>query len=82
MLTNPPGLNTLTHAIIGCGIRVHREIGPGVLENIYNECMQYELRQEGLRFDRERPVPLVYKARSCDRATTSTWSWRTASLSS
>ena len=49
MLTNPAGMNTLTHAIIGCGIRVHREIGPGVLENIYNECMQYELRQEGLR---------------------------------
>ena len=61
MLTNPAGMNTLTHAIIGCGIRVHREIGPGVLENIYNECMQYELRQEGLRFDRERAVPLVYK---------------------
>jgi GxxExxY protein len=61
MLTNPAGMNTLTHAIIGCGIRVHREIGPGVLENIYNECMQYELRQEGLRFERERAVPLVYK---------------------
>jgi GxxExxY protein len=61
MLTSPAGMNTLTHAIIGCGIRVHREIGPGVLENIYNECMQYELRQEGLRFDRERAVPLVYK---------------------
>jgi GxxExxY protein len=61
MLTDPAGMNTLTHAIIGCGIRVHREIGPGVLESIYNECMQYELRQEGLRFDRERAVPLVYK---------------------
>jgi GxxExxY protein len=61
MLTNPAGMNTLTHAIIGCGIRVHREIGPGVLENIYNECMQYELRHEGLRFDRERAVLLVYK---------------------
>ena len=61
ILTNPAGMNTLTHAIIGCGIRVHREIGPGVLENVYNECMQYELRQEGLRFDRERAVPLVYK---------------------
>jgi GxxExxY protein len=46
MLTNPAGMNTLTHAIIGCGIRVHREIGPGVLENIYNECMQYELARK------------------------------------
>jgi len=61
MLTNPAGVNSLTHAIIGCAIRVHREIGPGVLENVYNECMQYELRQEALRFDRERAVPLVYK---------------------
>jgi GxxExxY protein len=61
MLTNPAGVNSLTHAIIGCAIRVHREIGPGVLENVYNECMQYELRQEGLRFDRERAVALVYK---------------------
>ena len=37
MLTNPAGMNILTHAIIGCGVHVHREIGPGVLENIYNE---------------------------------------------
>ena len=69
MLTNPAGLNTLTHAIIGWGIRVHREIGPGVLENIYNECMQYELRQEGLRFDREQAVPLVLHLLEDDQIT-------------
>ena len=61
MLTDPHGINDLTHAIIGCGIRVHTEIGPGLLESVYNECMQYELRAKGLRFDRERAVPLVYK---------------------
>ena len=61
MLTDPHGINDLTHAIIGCGIRVHTEIGPGLLESVYNECMQYELRVKGLRFDRERAVPLVYK---------------------
>jgi GxxExxY protein len=61
MLTDPTGINALTHAIIGCGIRIHSEIGPGLLENIYNECMQYELGAKGLRFDRERPMPLVYK---------------------
>ena len=61
MLADPHGINDLTHAIIGCAIRVHSEMGPGLLENIYNECMQYELRGRGLHFDRERAVPLVYK---------------------
>jgi len=61
MLTDPEGINDLTHAIIGCAVRVHSEIGPGLLENIYNECMQYELHAKRLHFDRERAVPLVYK---------------------
>ena len=61
MLTDPEGINELTHAIIGCAIRVHSEMGPGLLENIYNECMQHELHASCLHFDRERAVPLVYK---------------------
>ena len=61
MLTDPEGINELTHAIIGCAIRVHSVMGPGLLENIYNECMQHELHASRLHFDRERAVPLVYK---------------------
>jgi GxxExxY protein len=61
MLTDPCGRNALTRAIIGCAIDVHREIGPGVLENVYNECLQAELRRHRLKFDLERQVPLTYK---------------------
>lgn len=61
MLTDPTGVNVLTSAIIGCAVRVHRVIGPGVLESIYSECMQHELREQGMRFDLERAVPLIYK---------------------
>lgn len=63
MLMDPGGINVLTGAIIGCGVRVHEEIGPGVLENIYHECLQYELRDQGLSFRVEHPVPLIYKGR-------------------
>ena len=61
MLTDPSGLNALTRAIIGCAIEVHREIGPGLLENVYSECLQAELRRHRLKFDLERQVPLTYK---------------------
>ena len=61
MLTNPYGTSPLTESIIGCAIRVHKVIGPGVFEKIYSECLTYELKKRGLSFERERPVPLVYK---------------------
>jgi GxxExxY protein len=61
MLTGPHGTSPLTKSIIGCAIRVHRIIGPGVFENIYVECLAYELHEQKLAFERERLVPLVYK---------------------
>ena len=61
MLADPAGTNELTRAIIGCGIRVHQAIGPGVFESVYAECMAYEMSEQGLRFDTGRPVPIVYK---------------------
>ena len=61
MLTDPYGTSPLTKAIIGCAIRVHRVIGPGVFEKVYSECLAFELKRQGLSFERERPVPLVYK---------------------
>jgi len=56
----PEHLNDLTHAIIGVMIRVHRVLGPGLLESIYRRCVAYELRQAGFKVDEERAVPLVY----------------------
>ncbi len=61
MLTDPHGTSPLTKAIIGCAIRVHRVIGPGVFENVYAECLAYEFHENGLVFEKERLVPLVYK---------------------
>jgi GxxExxY protein len=56
----PAALNELTHRIIGILIRVHRTLGPGLLESVYRRCVAYELRHAGLRVDEERAVPLVY----------------------
>jgi GxxExxY protein len=61
MLADPHGTSPLTKSIIGCAIRVHRVIGPGVFENVYAECLAYELHEHRLAFERERLVPLVYK---------------------
>jgi GxxExxY protein len=61
MLTDPFGTNSLTNTLIGCAIRVHRFIGPGVYEKIYSECMEHELKEQGLNFELGRPVALVYR---------------------
>ena len=61
MLTDPFGTNSITKRIIGCAIRVHDNLGPGLFENIYQECMQYELRDDGLSFEVQVEAPVVYK---------------------
>lgn len=61
MLTDPFGTNKITRAIVGCAIRVHDVVGPGVFENIYNECMQYERKDAGLSVEVNRMAPVVYK---------------------
>ena len=61
MLRDPGGLNGLTSAIIGCGVRVHQALGPGLFESVHSECMQYELTASGLHFTAGRPVGIVYK---------------------
>jgi GxxExxY protein len=53
--------NELSKMIIGCAIEVHKQLGPGLLESAYQECMYYELRQIGLKVQKEKPMPVVYK---------------------
>ena len=53
--------DTLTEGIIGACIEVHRHLGPGLLESVYEQCISHELVLRGLRFERQRPIPLVYK---------------------
>ncbi len=53
--------NQITEKIIGCAIEVHRNLGPGLLESAYEECLVFELSKAGLRVDRQKAVPVVYK---------------------
>jgi GxxExxY protein len=55
------GLNKITDRIIGCAIEVHRNLGPGLLESSYEECLAYEMKQQGLIFERQKEMPVVYK---------------------
>ena len=50
---------TLTSQIIGCAIEVHKGLGPGLLENAYEECLCYELSSAGLAFARQVALPVV-----------------------
>ena len=53
--------NEITEIIIGCAIRLHKAIGPGLLESAYEECMDYELRRTLLNIERQKPLPLIYE---------------------
>ena len=53
--------NELSNKIIGCAIEVHKQLGPGLLESAYQECLYYELIQTGLKVTKEKPMPIVYK---------------------
>ncbi|HET7697729.1 MAG TPA: GxxExxY protein [Vicinamibacterales bacterium] len=61
MLTDPYGTSPITKRIIGCAIKVHDVLGPGLFESIYNECLQYEFKQERLSFQSNIAAPVVYK---------------------
>src|ERR1700733_13108328 len=51
----------VTYAVIGAAIEVHREMGPGLLESVYQKCMEVELKLRGLAVQPRKPVPVVYK---------------------
>jgi len=53
--------NELSKIIIGCAIEVHKHLGPGLLESAYQECLLYELMDAGLKVQKEKPMPIVYK---------------------
>ena len=53
--------NEISHKIIGCAIELHKALGPGLLESVYEVTLAYDLRQEGLDVKAQVPIPLVYK---------------------
>jgi len=54
-------INQITEKIIGCAIEVHKQLGPGLLESAYEECLYYELKNYGLEGKKQLALPLVYK---------------------
>jgi len=61
-------LEELSRIAVDCGYRLHREIGPGLLETVYEVLLGEELRQAGLLFQRQVPVPIQYKGVVFDNA--------------
>ena len=57
----------LTRLIIGAAIEVHRELGPGLLESVYQACLVMELDEIGLDVETEIPMPVVYKGTEIDQ---------------
>lgn len=54
-------LNDKSALVIGCAMKVHTALGPGLLESAYQECLHYELLESGLHVKRELALPIVYK---------------------
>jgi GxxExxY protein len=61
-------LDAITETIIGAAIDVHRVLGPGLLESAYERCLDYELRDRGLRVERQQPLALTYRNMRLDSA--------------
>ena len=54
-------LNDLTYQVLGCAIEVHKHLGPGLLESVYEKCFIRELELRGIEYHRQLWVPLQYK---------------------
>ncbi|HRG69945.1 MAG TPA: GxxExxY protein [Saprospiraceae bacterium] len=54
-------LNDLSYQVIGCAIEVHKTLGPGLLESVYEKCLLKEFRLNGIDYSNQLKVPLNYK---------------------
>lgn len=61
-------INELSYKVIGAAIEVHRELGPGLLESIYEVCLCRELSLRNLKFKKQVEVPIIYKGVKLDTA--------------
>jgi len=56
-----PTSDEITNLIIGAAIEVHRELGPGLLESVYEVCLAYEISRRGLKVSRQLRLPVTYR---------------------
>lgn len=53
--------NELSKIVFDCSLKVHKNLGPGLLESAYEECLFYELKKSGLHIEKQKPLPLIYE---------------------
>lgn len=53
--------NEIAEMIVDCSLKVHKALGPGLLESAYEECLYYELRKRNLIVEKQKPLPLFYE---------------------
>ena len=58
--------NSLSETIIGAAIAVHRELGPGLLESVYEKCLSFELMERGLQVATQQEIPVTYRGMTFD----------------
>jgi GxxExxY protein len=59
--------NFITGRIIRCAIEVHKTLGPGLLESVYDVCLSKEIERAGLLIERQKTLPVIYKGISLDK---------------
>ncbi len=67
-------LNRITEKIIGCAIEVHRHLGPGLLESIYEKALCFQLKQYGLKRQEPATIPIPYKGHILGEQGVDVWS--------
>lgn len=53
--------NELSKIVVNCAYKVHKSLGPGLLESAYEECLFYELNKTGLKIEKQKALPLIYE---------------------
>lgn len=53
--------NELSKIVFDCALKVHKHLGPGLLESAYEECLFYEIKKTGLQVEKQKPLPLIYE---------------------
>jgi len=63
MIITKKYINNIAYKIIGCAIEVHKQLGPGLLESVYEKCLIDELKSQRFKVERQIPVPVYYKGK-------------------
>ncbi len=59
-------IDELTYKVIGCAIEVHKSLGPGLIESVYEKCFMRELQLQGINFQNQQWIPIEYKGLALD----------------